>query len=136
VDCVTFGGPPISKPPISRPSTKMSLFISFINEGDPIALAQEKYMQSLVRAWTRPVESTEWAVPQPFYVPSGGQVVLRCEIDEHGDYKTVVPLHVDLVALETVVFGDLVMHSMSIYQDRIRKILQQDPTPENPFQDP
>jgi hypothetical protein len=114
----------------------MALFLSFINEGDPIALAQENYMQSLIRAWTQPVVSTEWDTPEPFYIPSGGQIVLRCETDERGDFNAVVPLRVDLPALRTIIFGDLVMHSMSIYQDRIQKILEQLAIPRNPFQDP
>jgi hypothetical protein len=113
----------------------MSLFVSFINEGDPIALAQESYVQSLIQAWTQPVASKEWAVPPPFYIPSGDQVVLRCKIDGNGDIKTVVPLHVGLATLKTVLFGDLVMHSMSIYEDRIRKIMEQAATLQDPFQD-
>jgi hypothetical protein len=92
----------------------MSLFVSFINEGDPITLAQESYVQSLIQAWTQPVASKEWAVPPPFYIPSGDQVVLRCKIDGNGDIKTVVPLHVGLATL---------------------KIMEQAATLQDPFQD-
>jgi len=136
IDCVTFGGPPISKPAILRPTTKSSLFISFVNEGDPVPLAQEDYMRSLVKAWTQPFTGGEWVVPPPFYLPSGDQVVLRGETDETGELKKVFPLHVDPTALEAVVFGDIVMHSMSIYVERIQMILKQQQSPENPFEDP
>jgi hypothetical protein len=113
----------------------MSLFVSLINKGDPIALSQESCVQILCQAWTQPVASKEWAVPPPFYIPSEDQVVLRCEIDENGDIKTVVPLHVGLATLKTVLFRDLVMHSMSIYEDRTRKIKEQAVTLQDPFQD-
>jgi hypothetical protein len=99
--------------------------MSFINEGDPVPLAQEEYMHSLVQAYTQPVTKTEWEVPRPFYLPSGNQVVLRCESHQSGDVERVVTLRVECAALEGLLFGDIVMHSMSIYKDRIQKILGQ-----------
>lgn len=147
IDCVTFGGPPIVTQPIARPLTMVSLFLSFVNEGDPIALAQESYIDSLIRAWTQPVElitdpttgviiNPIWKLPTQFYIPSGDQVVLRCDIDEDGRIEQVSPLHVDVTALEKVLFGDLVMHSMSIYNDRIGKTLRQFLISDDPFHDP
>jgi len=135
IDCVTFGGPPVSRPAILRPTTKAKLFISFINEGDPAPLAQESYMRSLVEAWTRPVTTEEWAIPPPFYIPSGDQVVLRGETDENDELKRILPLRVDPKELEAVVFGDIAMHSMSHYVKRIQMILQQPQSPQNPFED-
>jgi hypothetical protein len=113
-----------------------SLFISFVNEGDPVALAQDEYVQSLVRAWIGAFENPLWKVPPPLYIPSGELVVLRCENDEDGDIKTILPLRVDSSILQTVLFGDPVMHSMTMYEDRVQRILKQNSTPQNPFQDP
>ncbi|KAH8635262.1 alpha/beta-hydrolase [Alternaria alternata] len=134
--CITFGGPPVSNYPITFPSKKASLFMSFINEGDPVPLAQEEYMHSLVQAYTQPVTKTEWEVPRPFYLPSGDQVVLRYETHESGGAGRVVMLRVGCATLEGVLFGDIVMHSMSIYKDRIQKILEQLALSQDPFEDP
>jgi hypothetical protein len=113
-----------------------SLFISFINEGDLVALAQDEYMQSLVQAWMGPVKDTPWVIPTPLYISSGDLVVLRCENDENGEIKTISPLRVNNSILQTVLFGDPVMHSMTMYEDRVQRILKQNSTPQNPFQDP
>jgi len=92
-------------------------------------------MRSLVEAWTQPVTKEEWVIPPPFYIPSGDQVVLRGETDENDELNRVLPLRVDPKELEAVVFGDIVMHSMSHYVKRIQMILQQPQSPQNPFED-
>lgn len=112
------------------------MFVSFINEGDPAALAQQSYMRSLIEAWTKPITNDNWPIPSPYYVPSGDQVALRCEVDENGNVEAVSALLVDVETLGTVLFGDLAMHSMSIYESRIHRILDQASIPRNPFQDP
>src|SRR5690242_553904 len=48
IHCITFGTPPVSLIPLSkpddlenRPYLKKSLFLSFLNEGDPVARADK-----------------------------------------------------------------------------------------------
>lgn len=57
VHCVTFGAPPVSLLPLERPtipSLKHSLFLSFINEGDPVARADKSYVKSLLDLYASP----------------------------------------------------------------------------------
>lgn len=61
VHCVTFGTPPVSLLPLQKPSTqqrpelKKSLFLSFVNEGDPVARADKAYVKSLLDLFATPV---------------------------------------------------------------------------------
>ncbi|KAF7563577.1 hypothetical protein G7046_g512 [Stylonectria norvegica] len=51
IHCVTFGTPPVSLLPLSkpeRPELRKSLFLSFVNEGDPVVRADKAYVKSLV----------------------------------------------------------------------------------------
>lgn len=50
VHCVTFGAPPVTLLPLTKPAEKRfqkSLFFSFINEGDPVVRAEKAYIRSL-----------------------------------------------------------------------------------------
>lgn len=61
VHCVTFGTPPVSLLPLQKPSSqqrpelKKSLFLSFVNEGDPVARADKAYVKSLLDLFATPV---------------------------------------------------------------------------------
>ncbi|KAG9229739.1 Alpha/Beta hydrolase protein [Amylocarpus encephaloides] len=60
VHCVSFGAPPISLLPLAKPSTtalRKSLFISFVNEGDPVTRADKAYVRSLLDLYTSPAPS-------------------------------------------------------------------------------
>lgn len=51
VHCITFGTPPVSLLPLTKPDRrdlKKSLFLTFINEGDPVARADKAYVKSLL----------------------------------------------------------------------------------------
>lgn len=51
VHCVTFGTPPISILPLIKPNRtelKNSVFLSFVNEGDPVVRADKAYVKSLL----------------------------------------------------------------------------------------
>ncbi|KAI6298842.1 hypothetical protein MCOR34_000736 [Pyricularia oryzae] len=49
IHCVTFGAPPVSLLPLAPlDSDKKSLFLSFVNEGDPVARADMAYVKSLL----------------------------------------------------------------------------------------
>lgn len=69
VHCVTFGTPPISLRPLTkpddynrRPQLRKSLFLSFVNEGDPVARADKAYVKSLLELF---------AAPAPCVISSG-----------------------------------------------------------------
>ncbi|KAK0735400.1 Alpha/Beta hydrolase protein [Apiosordaria backusii] len=61
IHCVTFGTPPISLRPLTkpedydrRPQLRKSLFLSFVNEGDPVARADKAYVKSLLELFAAP----------------------------------------------------------------------------------
>lgn len=59
VHCVTFGAPPVSLLPLAKPEgrsdLKKSLFLAFVNEGDPVARADKAYIKSLLELFSAPV---------------------------------------------------------------------------------
>ncbi|UNI17764.1 hypothetical protein JDV02_004084 [Purpureocillium takamizusanense] len=57
VHCVTFGAPPVALLPLRKPDRadlRKSLFLSFVNEGDPVARADKEYVKSLLELLARP----------------------------------------------------------------------------------
>lgn len=57
IHCVTFGTPPVSLLPLGkpdRPNLRKSLFLSFINEGDPVVRADKAYVRSLLELLASP----------------------------------------------------------------------------------
>lgn len=68
VHCVTFGTPPISLLPImkpDRPELKNSVFLSFVNEGDPVVRADKAYVKSLLELLASPAPNlTSSSKPQ------------------------------------------------------------------------
>ncbi|KAK2038400.1 alpha/beta-hydrolase [Colletotrichum somersetense] len=57
VHCVTFGTPPVSLLPLrrpDRPELRKSLFLTFVNEGDPVARADKAYVKSLLELFAAP----------------------------------------------------------------------------------
>ncbi|KAI0598916.1 Alpha/Beta hydrolase protein [Biscogniauxia sp. FL1348] len=72
VHCITFGAPPVSLLPLQKPPVpelKRSQFLSFVNEGDPVARADKAYVKSLLELFAAPVpapggvQSKEAAAP-------------------------------------------------------------------------
>jgi hypothetical protein len=67
IHCITFGAPPISLLPLSlprhNPRFRKSLFLSFVNEGDPVARADKAYIRSLLNLYTHPVPNTPQCAP-------------------------------------------------------------------------
>lgn len=61
IHCVTFGAPPVSLLPLAKPDRielRKSLFLSFVNEGDPVARADKPYVRSLLDLYSSPAPST------------------------------------------------------------------------------
>ena len=155
VHCVTFGSPPTSLLPLQKPSGPRhhrSLFLSFINEGDPVPRADKAYVRSLIHLYasappgsTRaidriPAKSSFFMSKKPkalpvqppadwvwrWNVPAGtlsnaGRLVALREPPLKGWANTE-----DVVAeitcdqeLREVVFGDPMMHMMSLYAKRV-----------------
>ncbi|KAG8676227.1 hypothetical protein FPOAC1_002228 [Fusarium poae] len=61
VHCITFGAPPVSLLPLSKPdapSLRKSVFLSFVNEGDPVVRADKAYVKSLLDLLSSPPPSS------------------------------------------------------------------------------
>ena len=68
IHCVTFGAPPVTLLPLSKlpsPRYKKSLFLSFVNEGDPVPRADPAYVRSLLHLYATPVPGSGCAITLP-----------------------------------------------------------------------
>ena len=68
IHCLTFGTPPISLLPLTKPPTlqyKKSLFMSFINEGDPVPRADKAYVRSLLNLYASPAPGSKCLASLP-----------------------------------------------------------------------
>ena len=59
IHCITFGAPPVSLLPLAKPvkaerRLRKSLFLSFVNEGDPISRAEKGYVRNLLELYANP----------------------------------------------------------------------------------
>lgn len=158
IHCLTFGSPPISLLPLSKPPVlhhKKSLFMSFINEGDPVPRADKAYVRSLLVLYASPAPSKgrkcsleslpvpepysrakarnapkavaapsetlyEWNVPPGTFSNAGRLIVLR-ELNSDRP-ETADDIKADITCdqqLREVVFGDPIMHMMSVYARRV-----------------
>ena len=72
IHCLTFGTPPISLLPLTKPPTfryKKSLFMSFINEGDPVPRADKAYVRSLLNLYASPAPGSKCISSLPALKP-------------------------------------------------------------------
>jgi len=63
IHMVSFGAPPVSLLPLSKPPNserrlRKSLFLSFINEGDPVSRIEKAYLKSLLELYASPAPKT------------------------------------------------------------------------------
>ncbi|KAF4457379.1 hypothetical protein F53441_708 [Fusarium austroafricanum] len=143
IHCVTFGSPPVSLLPLTKPEVhalRKSIFVSFVNEGDPVVRADKAYVKSLLDLLATPPPSQRkdlkhsrkkptWKVPACTLSNAGRIVVLRSgDLNaKPKDRKTVRErLDEGVVAvtcsdekLRSVIWGDPVCHLMSLYAARI-----------------
>ncbi|KAF5714020.1 lipase class 3 [Fusarium mundagurra] len=143
IHCVTFGAPPVSLLPLAKPEThalRKSIFLSFVNEGDPVVRADKAYVKSLLDLLASPPPSQRkdpnkprkkptWNVPPCTLSNAGRIVVLRSgDLDaKPKDRKTVrerldegvVAVTCSEERLRSVIWGDPVCHLMSLYAARI-----------------
>jgi len=79
IHCVTFGAPPVSLLPLTRPSDsslRKSIFLSFINEGDPVPRADKDYVRSLLELYSTPAPDNSCSIKEtltPFVSSFGGK---------------------------------------------------------------
>jgi hypothetical protein len=63
IHMVSFGAPPVSLLPLSKPPNserrlRKSLFMSFVNEGDPVSRIEKAYVKSLFELYASPAPKT------------------------------------------------------------------------------
>ncbi|WEW57001.1 hypothetical protein PRK78_002460 [Emydomyces testavorans] len=150
IHCITFGAPPVSTPPLNKPSDKEFqnwLFFSILNEGDPVTLAERGYIRSLIDLYHTPPPAVRpttflsrkfaffnykdrkkfdkrksttavWSRPPPGLSLPGRLIVLRGSEGKDGKQYAAAYLTRN-EELAGVVFGDVMMHSMTLYQRRV-----------------
>ncbi|OCL13659.1 alpha/beta-hydrolase [Glonium stellatum] len=141
VHCVTFGAPPVSLLPLNKPTGKQhekNLFLSFINEGDPVPRADKTVVSSLLKLYASPAPnstcdlatSNSWPIPGPtgpmpvWKIPpstlstAGRLVLLRIKPGAVGEQNIEACVVTD-EQLREVVFGDPMCHMMNLYANRI-----------------
>ena len=154
VHCVTFGVPPISLLPLQNPSGRSyekNMFISFVNEGDPIIRADFRYLRSLVRMYATPAPARPQVVGGNGLRQKASRQALKGRASHQAINATAPiwpvpdatlsnagrlallretpgrPGNVEAVCvsdgqLRDVLFGDPVMHHMEVYHGRIRDL--------------
>lgn len=122
VDCITFGAPPIANPPIDPRAN--SLFISVINEGDPVPLIEPDYAYTLLKAYVSapPTNYPRLPIPPRMFALSGTCVVLRASSRLNPKQKDIIAYIAKNEHFAEVLFGNFVMHKMSKYLERVSKI--------------
>ncbi|KAF4998772.1 hypothetical protein FGRMN_2913 [Fusarium graminum] len=152
IHCITFGAPPVSLLPLAKPEspyTRKSVFLSIVNEGDPVVRADKAYVKSLLDLLSSPPpphrkesksrsrsrsrdEKPTWKVPVSTLSNAGRIVVLRSG-DPHAepkDRKTVQERRKEGVLAVTcvdqdlrgVIWGDPVCHLMELYLQRVEAL--------------
>ncbi|KAL9615894.1 MAG: hypothetical protein Q9160_009180, partial [Pyrenula sp. 1 TL-2023] len=130
IHCVTFGAPPVASKPIAEIRGNATNFFAIINEGDPVPLAQEEYIKSLLSIYVLSKEAFENAYPDPpgYIVPtpklrvSGPCLVLRDVDPDDPDETAIAAVDVEAKHLESRMFGNFLLHSLSIYIKRIEQL--------------
>jgi len=95
-----------------------------VNEGDPVPLAQTKYVESLLEAYARPppAETVDWELPDPYYSFSGTCILLRDTAPDDADVLDIRAFTAEPEVLNKAPFGNLVLHSMTEYRDRVMMV--------------
>lgn len=124
---MTFGCPPVSSKPI--PTVGTGLFQSIINYNDPVPLAQEAYIKTLIDVYTldektlegRYAPSAKNIVPQPVLRVSGVCILLRpVDPDAEDDDQDFEASRVPAEEIEQSLFGNPFVHLMGQYVKRVQ----------------
>ncbi|KAK4119216.1 alpha/beta-hydrolase [Parathielavia appendiculata] len=80
IHCITFGTPPISLMPLAKPNdyvrcpqARKSVFMSFVNEGDPVTRADKAYVKSLLELFATPKPRLDSAKGHPSGPPDSNK---------------------------------------------------------------
>jgi len=151
IHCINFGVPPITLLPLQVPIAHVdhkNQFLSFVNEGDPVTRADRPYFMSLIRllaesapmnnshprlkqklsranlrADIRPSKGSSrpwWPVPDATLSNAGRLVLLREKFNSKNG--AVEAMQLTDSDLRGRVFGDVSMHSMELYNDRLYEL--------------
>ncbi|KAF2763280.1 alpha/beta-hydrolase [Pseudovirgaria hyperparasitica] len=132
VHCVTFGTPPCTLFPLAKPEGEewvRSIFVTFVNEGDPVPRADRSVLGSLLDLYRQPApkigSTIQWRVPPGEMNLPGSLVVMRTKPGSGGPVLSVV--NVEAISarnqdLRTVMYGDPLAHQMVLYQKRVQEL--------------
>ena len=129
IHCITFGTPPVATTPIYS-FTDSSLFLSIINEGDPVTLAQEEYLKTLISVYVMSAEQFAMKYPNGLLVPSprlrvsGTCVVLRDKDQDDPDEEGIDAVEVAAENVEKKLFGNPLVHLMHVYLSRVEQLVR------------
>jgi hypothetical protein len=125
--CVTFAAPPVSS--IRIPHQGDGEFINVINEGDPVGLAQQAYIESLLDVFTLSESDLMKRYPGPFAVPlpvmkasAEKIVILRDPNPEDVRNEALEACLVNPEILETKLFGNILLHPINVYLEHLKKV--------------
>lgn len=131
INCITFGTPPIASVPLHSTqgvSTDPGIFLSIVNEGDPVPQAQEEFIKTLIDVYVlSPKDLSERypdgvQVPQGHYRASGNTVILRDVNPDDENADNIKPYTTGSHLLERKLFGNPFVHSMNEYLERIERM--------------
>ncbi|KAK3987529.1 Alpha/Beta hydrolase protein [Cladorrhinum sp. PSN332] len=133
VNCIVFGAPPVATSPIISTGSKPGLFLSIINEGDPVPLLQQKYVDVLLQSFVllpgsdemRRLHPNGFAVPDLEFRVSGPCVVLRDDNDEDVNVTKWNAVSVRPELLERKLFAKVAAHHRAEYMERINYLVGQ-----------
>ncbi|EFQ99547.1 hypothetical protein MGYG_02560 [Nannizzia gypsea CBS 118893] len=145
IHCFTFGSPPVSLLPINKPSDPRYakwLFYTFVNEGDPLykspvpsingsrsrsSTTNSKpsklgFLKDRRESYDRPdfEQQVSWPIPSPTLTLPGCLIVLRGDRTNPRDKDVVEAYLTSNDQMAGVVFGDVMMHMMTLYERRIQ----------------
>lgn len=112
----------------SSPIFESGQFLTIINEGDPVPLAQKKYMEALLDVYVLSREQLDeryplgFQVPQPIFKLSGDCIVLQTIDTDGTEIRDLRAIKVRAHVIEGKLFGNTLAHLMRHYLQRIRSL--------------
>lgn len=126
-----FGAPPITTIPINPPARdpfRPGLFLSIINEGDPVPLLQKGYVEALLQVFVLSAQDLQSQYPDGFMVPdpvfrASGTCVVLCDRDasnlEEGGW---IAVKIEEAKLHRKLFGNVSVHCCKQYLERCKSL--------------
>jgi hypothetical protein len=124
IHCIIFGCPPVSKYPLPYPRKINSLFLNFLNEGDPITRADRGFLAKKC-AWLRPHGHSTIEPSQSksrLFLNSGTIVLLRKVKDQSSRLGSTIIQEIDNDGLERRNTLLLAAHTIAVYKERVNRL--------------